>query len=193
MRIRKSIATVEALRRIVYVLRSKLAEELAAIGEPELRLAVPSSAAYYMTSKKIDGPLMARFPVVVVVEQPTPATTDMDLSQDGGEIVGISALPVRVRLAFLAPVSFTPLNVQGKVQEFEDFIFLCAERYKGAIIEALTAYAADDYTILEIAIVSDLSFNDVLPEQKGGVFVGGCIIDLIVTQEVSVPAPQRTI
>jgi len=191
MKIPKSIATVEAMRRVVYVLRQKLGEELSAIGEVQLRLAVPVDAAYFMTSRKIDGPLMTRFPVVVVVEQPTPANNAMDLSRVDTEITGIASLPLRVRLAFLGPTSFTPLHVQGKVQEVEDFLFLSAERYKGAILEVLYAYAVDDYAILEIEVTSDLSFNDVLPEQ-GGAFVGGCIIDVLVTQEVGVPASRRT-
>jgi len=183
--IAKAIATRKAKERIVFVLRTYLEAELEALLPAGVTLPVPDDDAYFLTSRRVDAELLARHRVACLVEVVRPSRNQRDLSAVG-DVHGVEVyLPLRVRLVFAAPSSYTPQTIQGKTQTREEWIEWAASHYNGAALNAIFKRGRDNYSIADILLEADQALQDVLPEVE--LEVGGTIIDLELIQTATLP------
>ena len=187
--IAKNIATTAAIRRIGYVLREKLQGELDTFSEPA-GLQAPETDAYHLLGERLTDELIAQHGVLCLIEQVRPAATLDDLTRMGSEQGAEVRLPLKVRIVFEAPASFRPATVNGKQQTRAEWVQLASERYCGALINTVHAYAVENYAIQDVTLESDFSSLGTLQDE---VLIGGCVCEFNILQSVYVPAHTYTI
>lgn len=178
-------ATTEAKRRIGYVLQQKLEEELETAGA---KIHAPHRAAFYLTSTLLDEELLGRWPSLCIIEQLAPARTIEDISRKGSEVAKEVILPLRVRIAFQAPSSFTPATEIGVEQTLARWLEHQAELVAAAVIDVVLQFAPNNYAVQHAKVAADLSQSGKLDE-AAQIDVGGAIIDFEIYQTVIDRAP----
>jgi hypothetical protein len=183
--IKKSLATQAAKERIAYTLRTHMQTYLDALTPSGVELAAPADDAIFLSGRRLDRELLGRHPVLCIVETVRPSVVARDLSAVGEEHGVQVELPIRVRIVFAAPVSYTPRQVQGKLQSREEHIEWQALLYQGAVIDALHAHVRDNASVQDILLESDWALADVLPETE--LEIGGSVMEWTILQTASVP------
>lgn len=185
--LRKSVAKTVALDRIERVLQAKLEAELEAIADDGCPLEVPKQIDYHKPGRSRTQAIVSPT-IAVIIEQSRPSTIYEHESGDGTEYTATCDLPVRVQIHFNGG-AFTPLTINGKETSEAEWLDRKADRYKGAIIEALCKYARDNTgAITDIELVSD---DDAAPDTPAFGMRGVAATEWIITQDVSFPQAAR--
>jgi|AKVG01.1.fsa_nt_gi hypothetical protein len=185
--IAKNIATTEAIRRLNFVLLEKLQSELDKFTVPS-GLRAPDPEAYHLSGERLSEDIIVEHGVVCLIEQVRESSVSADLTTKGTERAMETRLPVRVRIVFEGPASFEPATVNRQQQSRSEYVQLASERYCGALINTVFAYAVDNYAIQDVTLTSDYSSSAFVPDVEDEVLIGGCIVEFRLLQSVFVPA-----
>jgi hypothetical protein len=188
-------AKARIIRAILEFLESELSVLQVRFGQ-DLKLRAPIAEACFNAGRRIDSVLLGAAPVVFIVEQiqPTRAIEDLSLGHNASapedlERVRVQHvdLPLRVRLVFSEPADFYAFEFAGKKVTRGEWIQVASELYKGAVINVLSRHAADKAYIQDLLIETDMAFSEVLTEGSDSMMLGGCMLEIVVRQQVSVP------
>lgn len=197
--ITRDLAVLGAKERIVDTVLRYLEDELGILQirfGHDMKLRAPLADACFNVGRRIDEALLGAFPVVFIVEQIKPSIVTEDLTLGHNQAlpevvervrVHHVDLPLRIRLIFSEPSDFYAFEWAGKKVTRAEWIQVGSEIYKGGLINVLSRHAADTNFIQDILIETDMAFSEVLTEQVDSMMLGGCLLELIIRQQVSVP------
>lgn len=189
--IAKALATQAALERCVLVLQEKLGDTLSRLAGPTssndgLALAVPDPDAYYIVGGYVSQAILQQS-IVVLVQQSGPEIVQATESGDGTIHPAVLDLPVQVRLLFQVD-GYSAQNRTGRKQTLEEYLAYAAQRYKGALIDTLTAYAPDGVSVNEAVFVS--AGAGAGPQGEQGL-KGEAIVSITIRQQATLRSDIR--
>lgn len=187
----KGIANRRALERLVSVLRTQLAGEVAALNDTGNVVPTPIAGAFHMLGAEEDiERILSGSGSACFIYPAAPTQSQDPRTGDGVQRARLDISQYRIVILFKAPGGYEALSFEGHPLTKTEVVWRLADVLRGAVVNALHKHAVNADHLHEINVTSDLA--DLIVINNAGL-TGRAVVEVEVWQDVSIPMSTFTL